>query len=139
MALGLNEVLSKHRNIAPRKSAELYEFNEAGLHKSASLRPWESGDYEESDNGNLSPQELYRDRAQHAVEKAREIVSKNNLMIDEIHRRRKSEPGMEMAIPDRGPRPLEILNQLHSQMSAQDPVLRLWKRSFWERFSDILH
>ncbi|HAZ14301.1 MAG: hypothetical protein A2X86_18930 [Bdellovibrionales bacterium GWA2_49_15] len=137
MALGLNEVLSKQKIVPPRREPQHVEFTSKDSATGKRLKPWESAEAV-SLNESLEV-ELNQTRAQSAVQRAREIVSKNTLMIDEIHRRRQMDRGMGLSIPQQGPRPFEGLNAVDLELNEQDPVLRLWKRSFWERFSDILH
>ncbi|MBI2520624.1 MAG: hypothetical protein HYV97_09405 [Bdellovibrio sp.] len=142
MALGLNDVLNKQSIASLRKDLQQAEFTSIKPSVSKRLKPWESP--QSVSNTRTFEQEAIdldraRTRAQHAVQKAREIISRNNLMIDEIHNRRQFDREMELSIPKQGPRSFEGLNHVDIELSEKDPVLKLWKRSFWERISDILH
>ncbi len=147
MALGLNEVLTKQKIVGPRQdnerqSSQPSEFTGARTAIGKRLKPWESPEQVspvDSSRQESIDCETFQVRAQRAVQRAHDVVSKNTLMIEEIHNRRQMDRGMGLNVPKQSPRPLEGLNHLHLELNEQDPVLRLWKRSFWERFSDILH
>lgn len=141
MALGLQDVLSKKRNVSQKLPYESLEAASVSVEKE-NLRPWDiSGTNSHPiSTAKVSQKHEFIDdnpleRAERAVMKARKIVAQNSKMIDEIHSRRQVGASFNIMPSAQVQRPSETFTEIETQ----DPVLKLGKKGLWEMLSEILN